>query len=204
MKTIVTQNGSVGAEANISYQEYLKRLGKLAEKWYSRHKAGLELRHQTGVLLNERFGKPGKRQPRHEKVLKEAGKKLNLAESDISRMRKLAYLFESFQDFTKQHPKVTTWNAVKELLSTLALPGGAQKKGPQDSTSKPSKTKKVFPSTFSEVKQSLSGFSATLKEVQKNLTKAKKIVLVKEFKALGKAISEWLEIPVSVEVKPVK
>lgn len=97
-------------------------LDQLSKMWQDHHKRGLELRHQTGVKLNERFGPPTARQAYGEANLQRYSETLGVAESDLSRMRWFAHLFKSVEDFRAAHPAETTWTKVKELLARLRHP----------------------------------------------------------------------------------
>lgn len=86
--------------------------------WESHRKQGLEDRHRTGVLLNEKFGRPNVRQPYGAKLLKAYSARLGIAVSELSRMRGFAKRFVSVEDMKTQHPDVKTWTQVKELLAS--------------------------------------------------------------------------------------
>src|SRR3954454_14997824 len=119
MDTSAAVIGSGGDQRTITREEFLRRLGQLAEKWQARHGAGLEIRHETGKLLNERFGPPTAKQKRGEGVLKEVVERLQVAESELSRMRRFAFHFESVKAQKEKYPEATTWTAVKDLLPRL-------------------------------------------------------------------------------------
>jgi hypothetical protein len=84
--------------------------------WERHRKQGLEDRHRTGVLLIKKFGKPGSRQKHGQKILKDYAASLEIAVSELSRMRAFASRFTSLEDMKTQHPNVTTWTQVKNLL----------------------------------------------------------------------------------------
>jgi hypothetical protein len=84
--------------------------------WERHRKQGLEDRHRTGVLLNEKFGAPGSRQAYGQKMLKAYSAHLGISVSELSRMRAFAKRFVSIQDMKTQNPNVKTWTQVKELL----------------------------------------------------------------------------------------
>jgi hypothetical protein len=86
--------------------------------WERHRKQGLEDRHRTGVLLNEKFGPVNVRQRHGKKVLKDYSAGLGIAVSELSRMRGFAARFVSVADMKTQHPDVKTWTQVKELLAS--------------------------------------------------------------------------------------
>jgi len=96
----------------------IRFLDRLVELWASHRKCALEVRHQTGQLLNERFGDPTKRQKRGLGLLKQAAERLRIAVSELSRMRSFAHQFVSPDDVVQQHDR-TTWSDVKALLPKL-------------------------------------------------------------------------------------
>jgi len=87
--------------------------------WERHRKQGLEDRHRTGVLLNEKFSAKNVRQAYGKKVLKAYSARLGIAVSELSRMRGFAKQFVSVEDMKTQHPNVKTWTQVKELLASL-------------------------------------------------------------------------------------
>jgi len=197
-----TANGSSGAQGTITDGDFERRLGQLAKEWRTHHGDDLELRHKTGKFLNERFGNPGTRQPRDAGVLKQAAEKLQTPLSTLSRMRSFAGHFTSVQDMKKSHPEVTTWTAVRKLLTTLSP--RTQKKGssPNGAAISP-KPKKGKSPKLEKVKQDLAGLSSDIKEVLPNLTEDQKKDLLPMFKELAKALEDCLRIHLSVEDKPV-
>lgn len=83
----------------------------------SSQKASLKSRHEFGKLLNDTLGKPGTRQKRGQGVIKKVAEKFGISKSDISRMRKFANEFETFETITNTHPDVSTWTEVKKVLT---------------------------------------------------------------------------------------
>jgi hypothetical protein len=92
-------------------------LDRLVEIWRPHQKRGLEVRLETGRLLNDRLGLPTGRQPYGQQILKTVAQKLDIAASDLHRMRWFAFSFESVEDFQRKHPEVMTWSKVKDLLA---------------------------------------------------------------------------------------
>jgi len=97
-------------------------LNELVPLWRDHHNRGLELRHETGLRLNKRFGTPGERQEYGKATLRLYSEKLGVSESELSRMRWFAEHFKSFDDFKTQHSTVATWTKVKVLLAKLRRP----------------------------------------------------------------------------------
>ena len=95
------------------------KLTELTKLWSQHHRKGLEVRHQTGLLLNGEFGPPTVRQAYGSAKLKRYSARLRVAESELSRMRWFAKQFESLADLKARHPEVKTWTQVKELLVSL-------------------------------------------------------------------------------------
>jgi len=94
---------------------------RLTRLWKQYRGRGLEVRHQTGLLLNQRFGGPQERQKYGAAKLKEYSTLLNVALSDLSRMRWFAHRFPTLDDLRKGHPGVKTWTQVKPLPAELRL-----------------------------------------------------------------------------------
>jgi len=112
-------NGKVtegGHRASTSDEQLI---GRLAELWQGHHRKDLEIRHRTGVLLNERLGPPTKRQAYGPGILKRVGEECRISQSEISRMRSFALRFDTLERFQKEHPGVSSWTKVKGLLPGL-------------------------------------------------------------------------------------
>jgi len=98
-------------------------LDRLIELWKPHHGHDLEVRHRTGVLLNEHFGPPSRRQSRGQQVLRQAAERLGTHESELSRMRRFAHRFPSIADLQQQYPEATNWTCVRNLLTRLSSKG---------------------------------------------------------------------------------
>jgi hypothetical protein len=94
-------------------------LQELKALWQTHRRRGLEVRHETGLALNRKFGPPAVRQAYRREVLKHYSECLGISQSELSRMRGLAHHFPSLEDLKASHPDVTTWTEVKELLASL-------------------------------------------------------------------------------------
>jgi GGDEF domain-containing protein len=193
-----TAHVSDGDQGTITREEFDQRLGHLAEKWRTHRGADLEIRHETGKLLNDHFGPPDTRQKRGEGVLKEAAERLRTTESELSRMRRFASSFESFADLMEKYPDATTWTAVKGLLPKLKPQGGRQTGGSGNGTASSGGRKQARPVQFGRVKQALANLSSKLRKAREVLSEDEKKELRQQFQELAKAISDCLQIPVSV------
>jgi len=91
-------------------------LNQINKIWERHRKQGLEDRHRTGVLLNEKFGASNVRQAYGKKMLKAYSAHLGISVSELSRMRGFAKRFVSVEDMKKQYPNVKTWTQTKKLL----------------------------------------------------------------------------------------
>jgi len=169
----------------ITQKAYTERLKGLAKKWRLLEEDDLALRHETGQLLNERFGDPGNRQENGQEVLKKAAETLLLAQSELSRMRWFAHHFESVEDLKDQYPDSTTWSAVKELLPDL--------KPKQNTNGSTKASKPKSSSALKGITKKLDNLSSVVKEVHSELTSNERKDLLAKFKALLKAVKPWLE-----------
>jgi hypothetical protein len=190
--------GSGGDQGTISREEFLQRLGQLAEKWQAHRGTDLEIRHETGKLLNDHYGPPTTKQTRGAGVLKEFAERVQTTESELSRMRRFAHHFKSVDDLKDKYPEATTWTAVKGLLPRLKPQGEKQKGGSVNGAASPAGRKQARPVQFGRVKQSLEALTSKLRKAREGLTDADKKELLAQFKELAKAISDCLHIPVSV------
>jgi len=112
----------------------------LSKLWKQYDRRGLEVRHQTGVVLNTTLGPPSKRQRYGVTVLKTVAEKLKLSVSDLSRMRRFAVLFNSTAELKSQHPAVSTWTDVKTLI--VRLGSGTEKPNSAGDIEKKSQVKR--------------------------------------------------------------
>jgi len=113
--TSVSSDPKGDLTVNLANDAVFARISKI---WDRHRKQGLEDRHHTGVLLNEKFGSSNVRQAYGEKVLKAYSERLCISVSDLSRMRRFASRFVSLEDMKTQHPDVKTWTQAKELLAS--------------------------------------------------------------------------------------
>jgi len=187
-----------GDQGNLSPEEFDQLLGQLAEKWRSHHGVDLEIRHETGKLLNDHYGPPSKRQKRGEGVLKEAAERLQTDESELSRMRRFAFSFESVEVLKEKHPEATTWTAVKALLPKLKSQGGKPKGKSGNGAASPVGRKQAQPVKFGRVRQSLEALTSKLRKVRQDFSADEKKELLAQFQELVKVMEHCLHISVSV------
>ena len=84
---------------------------------WNKHKVrGIEVRHREGRVLNRRLGSPSNPQSYGKEVVKRVAKKLEVSPCEVYRWRKFAGKVRSVKKFLADHPKITTWTAVKEYL----------------------------------------------------------------------------------------
>jgi len=182
--------------AQISGEQFKERLGDLTVRWQKSTDTDLEIRHQTGALLNDRYGKPGKRLKRGQEILREVAEQLQVAQSELSRMRRLAFHFESVEDLKKKHPEVTNWTAVKCLLPKLkpqATPKGLVKNGAPTSKPKVSNAKKL-----KKITSLLDALPTELGEIKTDiLTDEERANLQAKFKLVAERVSDCLKASVS-------
>jgi len=116
-------NGQTVCNTQNHAQEDKQLLLRLEKLWKSHLKCDLEVRWKTGDLLNRRLGAPTERLAHGQQVLKKVARQLQIAESDLSRMRWFAHLFQSVVDFQEKHPSTGSWTKVKELIPGLTAAG---------------------------------------------------------------------------------
>jgi len=132
----VNGNGTEGGHrACTSGVEQL--IDQLVAQWLGNHRKDLEIRHWTGVLLNERLGPPYEAQAYGPGVLKRVGEECRISQSEISRMRWFAHRFDTLDRFRQEHPEVNSWTEFKEMLPDLKPRKGGETGG---QTATPSRT----------------------------------------------------------------
>jgi len=118
-------NGTTIAGKTLSNEAFEERLAKLVNRWKAHDDKDLALRHETGALLNLRYGYPSQRQRRGAKTMKKASERLGILESELSRMRWFAHHFQSVDVLRARYPQVKNWTQVRELLCKLSKDGKA-------------------------------------------------------------------------------
>ena len=92
-------------------------LESLRAIWTPHRQRDLAVRYELGVLLNQKLGSPAVRQSYGQGTIQRVSKELDLDKSDISRMRRFADQFESFETFQQCEPSVTSWHKVRQLVT---------------------------------------------------------------------------------------
>jgi len=182
---------SAGTQSPITPEQFQNKLDQLAEKWKARHEADLQIRHEAGVLLNERFGSPAKRQERGARVLEEAAEKLQTTASELSRMRWFAHHFSTLDDLREEHKDVTTWTAVKALLPALRQQG---KRQARSGTAKSRKDQGRKARKLIAIKKSLGSLSSKLKQFPEKLTDDQRKDLLAKFRSVAQVFAQHLEV----------
>lgn len=178
-------------------EQFRKDLAPFCERWKRRHEQDLELRYETGKLLNGRLGTPEKRQARNKGVLKQVSEQLKVAVSELSRMRSFAHSFSSLKEFKDEYPEAKTWTAVKKLLP--AAKAQAEPTEPQTGgTQQPAKQRRRRSPKHDVLKRSLEELSSRLQKVHQDLEEPKKEELRQAFRAFVKSAPSWLKVRVSV------
>jgi hypothetical protein len=108
------------AASKVSAETDTQLLDKLAKLWVADNTRSLELRLQTGRLLNDRLGQPIKRQPRGPSVMKDAAETLCIAQSELNRMRWFEYFSKDEAScWSDVPPGRHSWTKFKERLPAL-------------------------------------------------------------------------------------
>ena len=92
-------------------------LQSLSDFWKPHQRRDLEIRYQLGVMLNDTLGKPSVRQNHGIGTIQRISEELSIDKSDISRMRRFAHQYESFEAFTEAEPDVHCWTQVRNLIA---------------------------------------------------------------------------------------
>ena len=99
-------------------------MDSLRDLWFPHRRRDLEVRYQMGKLLNDKLGRPTVRQSYGLGTIERVSRELELDKSDISRMRRFAAKYSSFEAFEKQQPDATCWTKVRSLIATERYPNG--------------------------------------------------------------------------------
>jgi hypothetical protein len=179
-------------QAIISAEQYTSKLTELAQRWKTLHGNDLALRYETGALLNARFGAPGTRQLMGEGTLKAAAEQLQVAESDLSRMRSFAFLFTSFSEFGVKHPEVTTWTSLKELIAMVKAEAKANNKKPQKEVDQVERARKRSKVVRDRMEGQFEKLQTVLQNASPELLKDDKRYLKDKFAQFGKVVRTLL------------
>jgi hypothetical protein len=112
-----TKNGTTGSSTSDLTPEDDQWIDHLADLWKTYEQKGLEVRMEMGDWLNKRLGPPTKRQAHGGHVLQMVEEKLDIDQYTLNRVRWFAHYFESIEGFEKQHPGVTSWTRVREIIA---------------------------------------------------------------------------------------
>jgi hypothetical protein len=83
----------------------------------------LRLRHELGCWLLREFGDSKTRQKRNEEIFQRAADVLDIGLSTVYRLRDFAVRFKSPELLKRQHPNVTCWTQVRDLVPRLKREG---------------------------------------------------------------------------------
>jgi hypothetical protein len=104
-------------------QGLVRKLVNLVGRYVAQPGEKLTLCHAIGSCCNGLLGAPTERQAYGKKTVKRLAESLGIDPSTLARMRWFACLFSSLSDLKRRYPDVTTWSAVKGLLSLLKPKG---------------------------------------------------------------------------------
>lgn len=99
-------------------------LTAIAKIWEGHVEKDLQARFKVGKQIDTHLVQTAKengRQPYGKGFMKLAADRLGISKGEVSRMRKFAKKFKSFEDFREQHPDVPTWTQVKDQVLPKAL-----------------------------------------------------------------------------------
>jgi len=185
---VLPVNDTTGVDQGSSVQDR-KLLGQLAKLWKSHAECDLGTRHQTGKLLNGRLGPPTKSLAQGGKVLKMAAEELEIAESDLNRMRWFAHLFVDLATLRQDHPEIDSWTKFKAALPSLKPPRGDQAKKPAANPSRPA---------LRGVARSLANVTTKLNGLDFRPRKAEQETLMGALRELAEAVNRRFKIRVMV------
>lgn len=121
----LNSNGTTNMDKTLSKEAFEARLALLVDRWNAHQDKDLAIRHETGALLNLRYGHPSQRQRRGAKTMKKVSERLGILESELSRIRWFANHFKSMDDLRAGYPDVKNWTQVRNLLCKLSKGGKA-------------------------------------------------------------------------------
>jgi len=183
----VGDNGGVNHD---QAAEDRRLLDRLVELWQSERTHGLAVRHQTGALLNERLGPPTARQAHGRQVLKRVGEELRVSESELSRMRWLAHLFNDPVYIRHGDRKIESWTQFKEVLPTLKPPKGRRARTLPSGSSR----------SVKKLARSLQNLTLKLPRLDDRPEDAERALICERLQELAEAVSSRLQIPVRIIV----
>jgi len=151
--------------SRLSEAEFDTKWGPLVEKWNTHGQNDLDIRRQTGTVINGRVGTPGTRLPRGDETIKRVAKQLNVSVGEISRLRQYAHQFCSNQKVAD----ATTWDAVKKALPKRTSSSEVSEHKPEKGDSSTSGSSKIK-QRIRAAKRSLRGLASSIREVKDDLT----------------------------------
>ncbi len=112
---------SVKPQAETTSETHADKLNRLFDAlrglWVPHRLNDLKVRHQMGTLLNDELQSPELRNTYGMATVERVSIKLDIHKSDISRMRRFAWMFKDFEAFQKDHPEATSWTRVRSLIA---------------------------------------------------------------------------------------
>jgi hypothetical protein len=160
-------------------------LDKLVKLWQCHNERSLQVRLKTGSLLNARLGAPTERQFRGQRVLAQAAERLEIAQSELNRMRWFAHFSKDGGSFWgDEEPGSRTWTKFKEILPGLkaARNGG---KGQQSSSGK-----KTRSAVVNGIFKSLDSATSKLRTDNFKVDGAKREELIAKLRGFVSAVSD--------------
>jgi hypothetical protein len=152
----------------LSEADFNARWEPLAKGWITQGQNDLDIRRQTGTLLNDYLGVPGTRLRRGDETIKKVAKELGVSVGEISRLRQYAYQFES----NKMVADATTWDAVKKALPKRASSSEVSEHQPKNGDSSTSGSSRIKDRRIRAAKRALKGLASSIREVERDLTVA--------------------------------
>jgi hypothetical protein len=192
--SIVSTNRPTGVGITDPAFEARQLVDQLADLWRTFQERGLEVRWEMGTLLNRRLGLPTERLVHGQQVLKRVAEELQIAESDLSRMRWFAFLFTSVADCQAKYPEARSWTKVKELLPNLI----AARKGNGGKTLC-NEDEKEDAAVIDGIIRVLGAVTERFRQSDFHLAESKRQQMRKTIQQLMEVVSEPLQIRVKIE-----
>ena len=187
---------STAQAAEQSANDDAQLLGKLAKLWANHNTRSLQVRLETGSLLNARLGQPTERQRRGRSVLKQAAETLHTAESELNRMRWFAYFSKDEESCWGETPQGSrSWTQFKERLPGLIAGLKGNEKRQRSSGDK----KKA--AVVDGLLRLISSATSTLRADDFTVDGAKKEDLIGRLQAFASAISDRIGVRFLVETE---
>jgi hypothetical protein len=176
-------------------------LDQLEKLWWPNRMDGLNVRWKMGSLLNEHLGPPTVRQAHGKRILKHAAERLQIAESDLSRMRWFAVLFPSVEDWQAKYPEARSWTKVKKLLPKVnaAAHGKEVKSSPVDGSGEQSPGNQQESGPVGALLRHLNTATKRLRQGKLHLDSAAQERVCEAIQQFSEVASAYLGIRVTVE-----